>query len=632
MMIRRALMLALGVFASPALAAPAGLEPTGTWDQPQIGSAPTPPMGWNTWNAFHLDLAEAGVVGSAQVLVDSGLARLGYRFVNIDDGWWLRRGGDGRLVVRTNLFPSAAPGNGQTSFRPLTDRLHAMGLKAGIYSDIGRNACSQAWAGDVPNLPQGTQAEREVGLYGHVAQDLARYFGEWGFDFIKVDGCGIAHYAANEPRVAGGRYRALSPLIDDTDPGRDRIAEVRTLYGTVRDTLRALRPAGDFVLALCNWGTANVRAWGQDVGTTWRTSGDIDPTWDRFLHNFDSVATRELYAGPGHWNDPDMLEIGNGEFDADHAREAEAHLAAWAVVAAPLIIGTDLVHARPEVLRVLGNREVIAVDQDPAGNQGVIAYADTTREIVVKALARHGTKAVLLFNRGSIPVVITLSAAHLKFSDTTPIALRDLIAGRDIGTMTGTRWFDLAPHQAMLLRAVGGSLAGPGWFLSEMPGRIHVAADGILAPQPDPTLHRMLDPHRGDTAGIGPRPTYYGWGAPRADATPFAETLTLAGERFSNGLGVIANSRLQWLADGAFARFRARVGVDDNTRGRERAVRFEVWGDGRLLGASPLQRAGMAPAAIDVPIAGVKVVELVTRADLDPAGPVLATWGDARAD
>ena len=631
-MLLRTLSIAFALLATPALAAPAALDPTGAWDQPQVGHAPTPPMGWNTWNAFHLDLSEAGVLGSAQVLVDSGLADLGYRHVNIDDGWWLRRGDDGRLVVRTNLFPSAALPDGQTSFRPLTDRLHAMGLKAGIYSDIGRNACSQAWAGDVPNLPQGTMAEREVGLYGHVRPDLARYFGEWGFDFIKVDGCGIAHYGADEPRLRGGRFRALAPLIDDTDPGRDRIEDVRALYAEVRDGLRAVRPAGDFVLALCNWGTANVRAWGPDVGTTWRTSGDIDPTWDRFLHNFDSVATRELYAGPGHWNDPDMLEIGNGEFDAGHLTEAEAHLAAFAVVAAPLIIGTDLVHARPEILRVLGNHEVISVDQDPAGNQGVIAYADSSREIVVKALARHGAKAALLFNRSATPVTITLTPAQLKLADDAPVSLRDLIRQRDLGVLGAARRFDLAPHQAMLIGSQGTPLAGSGRYLSEMTGRIHVAADGITAPQPDPTLHLMVDPKRGDTAGLGPHPVYYGWGAPRADTTPFAETLTIAGERFRSGLGVIANSRLQWRADGEFGHLHARVGVDDSTRGRSSAVRFEIWGDGRLLARTGDMRFGMPPAALDPDIAGVRVIELVVRADPDPAGAVLATWGDARAD
>ncbi|CAL4869541.1 Alpha-galactosidase A (plasmid) [Asticcacaulis sp. MM231] len=175
------------------------LAPTGQWSAYTAGRATTPPMGWSSWNAFGTDVTEARVLDSANTIVESGLAAKGYRYINIDDGWWLkRRQTDGRMQVRSAIFPSAAVGGAEeTSFKPFTDRIHSMGLKAGIYSDLGRNSCSQAYGGpNTPNLPEGTVAEREVGLYGHMAQDMKLYFADWGFDFIKVDGCGVRAFTA----------------------------------------------------------------------------------------------------------------------------------------------------------------------------------------------------------------------------------------------------------------------------------------------------------------------------------------------------------------------------------------------------------------------------------------------------
>ncbi|MBU6206842.1 MAG: NPCBM/NEW2 domain-containing protein, partial [Alphaproteobacteria bacterium] len=388
------------------------------------------------------------------------------------------------------------------------------------------------------------------------------------------------------------------------------------------------RPRGDFVLSLCNWGSANVRAWGQDVGTTWRTSNDIDPSWGRLLHNFDSVATRELYAGPGHWNDPDMLEVGNGLFDAAHLIEARAQMSLWAIAAAPLIIGTDLTRAPHAILDVLGAPEVIAVDQDPAGNQGVIAYADSEREIIVKALGQRGAKAVVLFNRLAEPTDITLTAAHLKLAG--PIALRDLWQRRDIGTFSGRKAFHLGAHEALMLRATGAPLLAQGSYLSEMTGRIHVAADGIRVPEPDPIIYRMVDPYVGDTSSGGHRPAYAGWGGPRADATPYDQGLSVAGEGFRYGLGVLANSRLEVKADGKFRHFTARVGVDDSTRSRNSAVRFEIYGDGRLLAASQWLSFGDPAKEIAADTAEVRVVELIVQAAKPADSPIVASWGNAR--
>jgi alpha-galactosidase len=625
------LALAMVVAGGPALAE--GPRPSGRWTLETVGNAPTPPMGWNSWNAFGTDVDEAKVMGAAQALVDSGLARLGYRYVNIDDGWWLkRRAGDGRMVVRTAIFPGAALANGETSFRPFTDRLHAMGLKAGIYTDIGYNSCSQAWGPNNPNLPEGSQAEREVGLMGRAAQDLELYFGDWGFDYIKVDACGLSAFGAQGSGGRQGKYRVVTPLIVDASINRTDIAKVRSLYGEVRDNLRHLRPKGDFVLSLCNWGSANVRAWGKDFGTLWRTSNDIDTTWGRMLHNFDSVATRELYAGPGRWNDPDMLEVGNGQFDENHLTEARSHMSLWAMVSAPLIIGYDLRKAPREILDVLGNPEVVAINQDIAGNQGVLAYTSSDYQIIVKTLGTRGEKAVALVNRTNAPARMTLTAAHLKMDGNAPIVLRDLWARADIGTMTGDRPFDLRPRETILLKANGKPLLASGLYLSEMTGRINVAEDGITALEADPIIHRMIDPYNPSTTSDGTRPVYAGWGGPRADSSPHDQTLRIAGRAFRYGIGALANSRLEVKADGQFTRFIAEVGIDDSTRGKAAAVRFELYGDGKLLTASKPMRFGQQAAVLEGAIAGVRTIELIVRQRGRDSAALVAAWGNARLE
>ena len=168
--------LALALLVALSAQAQQSIEPTGRWQHQPVGTSPTPPMGWSSWNAFRVDITEQKVLDSARVIVDSGLAGAVYRSINIDDGWWLkRRTGDGRMQVRTGLFPSAATGGDTvSSLRPFTDKIHAMGLKAGLYTDIGRNACSQAYDADSPNLPEGTPAEREVGLMDFVEQEIGR--------------------------------------------------------------------------------------------------------------------------------------------------------------------------------------------------------------------------------------------------------------------------------------------------------------------------------------------------------------------------------------------------------------------------------------------------------------------------
>ncbi|MFN3932220.1 MAG: NPCBM/NEW2 domain-containing protein [Brevundimonas sp.] len=613
---------------TPAVAQVDPLAASGEWSIPERSQARTPPMGWNSWNAFRTEVDEAKVLGSAKAMVDSGLARLGYTYVNIDDGWWLkRRQTDGRLEIRTGLFPSAAVEGGDTSFRPYTDTLHAMGLKAGIYTDIGRNACSQAYDLHSPNLPEGTTAEREVGLQGHVDQDIGVYFREWGFDYIKVDACGINVYGPDTELVREHAYTPVPPLIDQAAINRTDVDAVKALYAEVAEALTRHNPDGDYILAICNWGSADVRSWGKDVGHMWRTSGDITPTWTRMLHNFDSASTRALYAKPGAWNDPDILFIGHGEFDHTHLTEARSHFSLWAMINAPLLISYDLRQAPQTLMDIWGNADIVGLNQDPGGHQGVIAYASDDVQILVKTLS-NGRKAVALFNRGLGQTDVTLTAAQMKFAGDAPVRLRNLWEPGATSTFTGETSFTLEPRQTLVFEASGVRQLADGVYLSEIPGDVNVAVDGVIAPEPDPVVHRMRNAW-GPTRGSGERPTYTGWGGAQADTTPYDQALRIGGETFETGIGVLTNSRLE-VRNAGHTRFEARVGVDDSTRNTRDVVRFSVYGDGALLAETPPMRFGEAPRSLTADIDGVHLVEIVARSEtLSSDLPLVVAWGDA---
>ncbi|MFD2783684.1 NPCBM/NEW2 domain-containing protein [Novosphingobium pokkalii] len=361
------------------------------------------------------------------------------------------------------------------------------------------------------------------------------------------------------------------------------------------------------MLSLCLWGSANVRSWGKDLGNMSRTSEDISPTWARMLHNLDSTARRPLYAHPGSWNDPDMLFIGKGEFDATHAVEARSHFALWAMENAPLLIGMDLRQANAEQMALLGWKAAIALNQDPAGNQAVLAYDSAEVQIYVKTLA-DGTKAVALLNRSAAATHATLTAAHLKLVG--EIATTDLWTGKS-GRFTDETTVPLAPHETVLLKVSGRRRLPDGLYLSEMPGRVNPAVDGVVQPQPDPLVHRGLLPWN-DTRGTGEHPRYGGWGGAAVDSGPYGQELQAGHEKIDTGIGILAGSRLQ-VRNAGQARFTARVGVDDAAWGNSGAVTFQVYGDGRLLAQSAPLRAGAALVPLAADVRGVRLIELVTR-------------------
>jgi len=623
----RATLLAISAFAFLSTAYAGDLAPTGAWSGNIRGAATMPPMGWNSWNTFATNISEDKIISVAGSLVKTGLAAKGYRYVNMDDGWWQqRRVSDGRMQIRATQFPSAAVGGTEgTSFKPLTDKLHAMGFKAGIYSDLGHNSCSQAWPSADGWLPQGTVDEREVGLYGHTDQDINLYMREWGFDYIKVDACGIRDYAANRDQVKSGHYHELDPLIFGWQLGRANIAGVRKLYTDVSDALQRVRPNNDYVFSICVWGSADVRSWAKNVGNLSRTSDDLGPIWTRMLSNFDTAVTRPLYAHPGSWNDPDMLYIGYGEFDENHLTEARSQFALWAIINAPLILGNDIRTMPKSLLDIVGNQDIIAINQDPAGNQAVLAYDANDVQILVKTLA-SGKKAVAIFNRGLGPEDADLTAQHLKFAEDGEIVLTDLWSKQQTRFKKEIK-IAVAPRQTLIFTADGPRRLRNGQYLSEMPGRVNPAVDGVNVPQPDPMLFRYQT--WGSTRGNGAHPQYGGWGGAQADLTPYGQSLSIGGQPFDTGLGLLANSRVEVRNNGART-FSTEVGIDDSTLDKSQPTIFAVYGDGKLLAKTAPKMYGDKAETIAVKVKGVKIIELVTtNAASATTQPTVVTWANA---
>jgi len=619
----RLALITLVLAAASLHAAADPLAPTARWSAYTAGRASTPPMGWSSWNAFGTDIDEAKILGSAQRIADSGLAARGYRYINIDDGWAARRQmPDGRLLIRAERFPSSVQGG---SFRPLTDKLHAMGLKAGIYSDLGRNTCSQAYSGVDTDLPKGSVLEREIGLYGHIDQDINLFFGDWGFDFIKVDGCGLRAYGADSAKVRSGQYRALKPVLDLESVSRSDIPAVQAEFTQINAALKRNKPDGDFLLSLCIWGAADVRAWGKNYGNLSRTSDDITPSWSRLLTNFDSAARRELYGHPGSWNDPDMLYIGKGDFDADHLVEARSHFTLWAMLNSPLMLGADLRTMAQPLMDIVGNADIIAVNQDPAGNQAVLAYDADDLEILVKPLA-SGQKAVAIFNRGLAPIDVDLTAEQLKFRNDAPVKLTDLWTKAD-STFTNETKLRVMPRETRIFRVSGERALAQGVYLSEQPGSVNPAVDGVVRPQADPTIFRSSAGWTG-TKGPGERPMYAGWGGARADSTPYGQVMQIAGTRYASGIGILVNSRLEVRNQG-YRRLSAQVGVDDSAQDRKHDVTFMIYGDGKLLAKSKPLRWGQPAQALNADVAGVRMVELVARSAAGTNEQLPVSWGNA---
>jgi alpha-galactosidase len=366
------------------------------------GLARTPPMGWNDWNAFGCNVSEALVKQTADVMVSSGLAAAGYQYVNIDDCWMQNtRDASGNLQPDYGKFPDGIAGTAAY--------VHGKGLKLGIYEDAGTATCA--------GYP---------GSLGHERAD-AQTFANWGVDYLKYDNCN------NNGSTTTQQY------IDR--------------YTAMRDALAATgRP---IVFSLCEWGVNAPWTWAPSIGNLWRTTDDINTSFDSLLRNYHQSVGLARYAGPGAWNDPDMLEVGNGW----SATEDKAHFSLWSIMAAPLIAGNNLTTASATTLSILANRSVIAVDQDSLGAQGVLVQTTNGLDVLARRLS-NGDAAVVLFNENTTTQTISTDAATIGKSGAASYTLTDLWTGATSST-SGPISASVPGHGAVMYRVGGGAAANP---------------------------------------------------------------------------------------------------------------------------------------------------------------------------
>ena len=368
--------------------------------RPASGSvAATPPMGWNGFNRFYIHVTAAMVEAQARALIASGMAAAGYRFVNVDGGWdELKRGQKGELVPMSKRFPQG--------IKPVADYVHSLGLKFGIYASAGTANCA------------GTSA----GSYGHFPKDAAQ-FAAWGVDYVKLDWCNVPfgdfpHLTHEQVSVMLGVH--MRDALDAT--GRPMLLDVNV--------------NAEFA----PW------SWARDLATIWRTGKDSHDHWASLLWNFQQNVQRFQWAGPGHWNDPDMLEIGNGGMTVDEYR---TQFTLWAEMAAPLIAGNDLTRMPPSIQAILTNRAVIAVDQDPLGRQAWPVSDAGGRWVLLKPLA-GGASAVVLFNSTDKPSTVATSIERLGLTQGATYRTVDLWTGAK-GQTTGSIQASVPAHGVVML-------------------------------------------------------------------------------------------------------------------------------------------------------------------------------------
>lgn len=376
---------------------PAQAHETLKLDAPKPNLAPTPPMGWNSWNKFKCDVSEAMVRRQADAMAASGMKDAGYQYIVIDDCWQKSRDADGNIQADPERFPSG--------IKALADYVHSKGLKFGLYSDAGSLTC-----GGRP------------GSAGHEFQD-ARQYAKWGVDYLKYDWCHTG------TRNAEAAYTIMA---------------------------KALRESGrDIVLSICEWGINQPEKWAPKVGHLWRVTGDIYDTWEGkkdwsmgMTNILDLVVEREQVAGPNAWADPDMLEIGNGNMTVT---EYESHFSLWAMLAAPLVAGNDLSKMDADTLRILTNKDVIAVDQDPLGKPGRRTQKEGDLEVWVRPL-QGGEHAAVLFNRGKTAADMTLKWDRLGLPATQKATVKDLWSKKVTKNVSGSHGGKVAPHGVLMLR------------------------------------------------------------------------------------------------------------------------------------------------------------------------------------
>jgi len=367
--------------------------------------APTPPMGWNSWNKFGCNVSEDLIKSVADAVSTNGMKDAGYQYIVIDDCWQVSRDADGNIIADAQRFPSG--------IKALAAYIHSKGLRFGIYSDSGSKTCAG-----------------RPGSQGHEYQDALQY-ARWDIDYLKYDWCNTGTRNAEEA------------------------------YSTMNQAL--LATGHPIVFSLCEWGKNKPWLWGNGIGNLWRTTGDIQDRWQGkkewspgdccsygVVDIVDANADLYSFSGPGHWNDPDMLEVGNGGMTIPEYR---AHFSFWAILAAPLIAGNDVRSMAPDIQEILTNKEVIAIDQDPLGRQGRRVHKDGDLEVWGRQLA-DGGRAVILFNRSQSTADISVNWEDLGYPRNVAAKLRDLWQHKDLGSATGKYTARVDGHSVTMLRVM----------------------------------------------------------------------------------------------------------------------------------------------------------------------------------
>ncbi|MHC4131708.1 MAG: NPCBM/NEW2 domain-containing protein [Planctomycetota bacterium] len=517
----------------------------------------TPPMGWNSWNAFETDIDEEKIKQIADAMVDSGMRDSGYIYLVLDDGWMAdSRDNNGNLTADPNKFPSG--------MKAIGDYIHSKGLKFGLYEDRGHLTCQQ--------LP---------GSFEHEREDM-NTFASWGVDYIKMDSC----FAENNGRLSSEDYTLYRYSIMST--GRPMVLSI-----------------SDFGNGAWAWG-------GEEMSQLWRTSYDIYPWMDSVYYCADTSAGDLSihpafnglwqFAGPGHWNDPDMLQVGNMK----ETIEDKAHFSLWCILTAPLMAGNDIRSMSETVKNILTAPGVIKVNQDPRGIQGYKVYDNGDHEIYNKPLY-DGTTAVLLLNKGEETASITVTWDMIGLSGKQKV--RDLWARKELGYFTNYYTAEnLSQHGIMFIK---------------------VGSVGPELPTPAPLPLEKYAITKSGTTYLSD--LYYLWrngNHPKKDRNFNDERITINGVIYNKGLGCSGDSKVMYKLNKMGDRFKAFVGLGDsydgNGTGRFRIYNEDLFGNRVLFDSGDMHKGSLAKQ-IDLDVKGIECLLLVFEGE-----NVLGTWAEAQ--
>lgn len=361
-----------------------------------------PLMGWSSWNTYRVNICEDVIKKQADAMVKKGLKDVGFMYINIDDGFFGWRDSTGRLHTHSERFPKGLKGT--------SDYIHSLGLKAGIYSDAGSNTCGSIWDNDANGIG--------VGLYGYEREDAKLFFKEWNFDFIKIDYCGAGQVLNLDEQK---RYTEICNVIKEVG-GKNKSINI------------------------CRW--AFPGTWAKGIASSWRVSADISHNWSAIKHNIDKNLYLSAYAGEGHYNDMDILEIGRG-FSAN---EEEAHFGMWCIMSSPLLIGCDLTRIPDYSLQLLKNKELIALNQDPLGLQAYVVQHLNEGYVLVKDIQekRGKVRAVAFYNPSDSICDFSIALNTLELGG--KVKIRDLVKRKDLEAIKDSFVCQLQPRGIQILR------------------------------------------------------------------------------------------------------------------------------------------------------------------------------------